>query len=554
MAYGLKHMESNDTRPAMEITDSITVFMATYPGGFDNVADAVRSLLQQSLAINKLILHVNGTRRPPRLPKDPRLVVHLSETNHADNGKFVHMTGTIGYILTTDDDIDYPHDYIERMVNEVEAHQRQALVGVHGAVLPYGPPFTRWSQYTNMRRSHVFALEHGGRIPVDVIGTGTMAFHSDLGIPDVTEMDTLRMVDLHVAVWAQKRGIPMHMAPRPREWMVEFEAPGEQRIWQQTKADKALQHDMLQVLGKIGSWARPTNGPFRLQHGPLAPLSSWKHREVPPDMDLPELKTWPALSEQPLVTIYIPAYNVAEYIEKAVDSALAQTYENIEVCVHNDGSTDNTLATLKRKYRRHPKVHIGSGANTGISGASNQAISAGRGELILQLDGDDVIEPNAVEVLVNAIRQGHVCAYGNFRRIDPEGNHIDDGWEEPVYSRQRLLRSMIVHHPRLFRRDAWEAVGRHNESLTNAVDYDLFLKLSEVGTMHHVRQHLYSYRILETSTSRAKSDQQTANTHRVVQSALARQGLNRFTLHVQNPDYPRRYIFLDQRFVTDEIS
>tara|TARA_B100000925_G_C21808567_1_gene387774 strand:- start:350 stop:691 length:342 start_codon:yes stop_codon:yes gene_type:complete len=113
---------------------------------------------------------------------------------------------------------------------------------------------------------------------------------------------------------------------------------------------------------------------------------------------------------------------------------------------------------------------------------------------------------------------------------------------------------MIVHHPRLFRRDAWEAVGRHNESLTNAVDYDLFLKLSEVGTMHHVRQHLYSYRILETSTSRAKSDQQTANTHRVVQSALARQGLNRFTLHVQNPDYPRRYIFLDQRFVTDEIS
>ena len=554
MAYGLKHMESNDTRPAMEITDSITVFMATYPGGFDNVADAVRSLLQQSLAINKLILHVNGTRRPPRLPKDPRLVVHLSETNHADNGKFVHMTGTIGYILTTDDDIDYPHDYIERMVNEVEAHQRQALVGVHGAVLPYGPPFTRWSQYTNMRRSHVFALEHGGRIPVDVIGTGTMAFHSDLGIPDVTEMDTLRMVDLHVAVWAQKRGIPMHMAPRPREWMVEFEAPGEQRIWQQTKADKALQHDMLQVLGKIGSWARPTNGPFRLQHGPLAPLSSWKHREVPPDMDLPELKTWPALSEQPLVTIYIPAYNVAEYIEKAVDSALAQTYENIEVCVHNDGSTDNTLATLKRKYRRHPKVHIGSGANTGISGASNQAISAGRGELILQLDGDDVIEPNAVEVLVNAIRHGHVCAYGNFRRIDPEGNHIDDGWEEPVYSRQRLLRSMIVHHPRLFRRDAWEAVGRHNESLTNAVDYDLFLKLSEVGTMHHVRQHLYSYRILETSTSRAKSDQQTANTHRVVQSALARQGLNRFTLHVQNPDYPRRYIFLDQRFVTDEIS
>ena len=163
-AYGLQRLESNVTTSAMEFTDPITVFMATYPGGFDNVADAVRSLLQQSLAINKLVLHVNGTRRPPRLPKDPRLVVRLSETNHADNGKFVHMRGTEGYILTADDDIDYPHDYVERMVHEVEAHQRKAMVGVHGAALPYGPPFTRWSQYANMRRSHVFALEHGGRI------------------------------------------------------------------------------------------------------------------------------------------------------------------------------------------------------------------------------------------------------------------------------------------------------------------------------------------------------------------------------------------------------
>ena len=70
-AYGLQRLESNVTTSAMEFTDPITVFMATYPGGFDNVADAVRSLLQQSLAINKLVLHVNGTRRPPRLPKIP---------------------------------------------------------------------------------------------------------------------------------------------------------------------------------------------------------------------------------------------------------------------------------------------------------------------------------------------------------------------------------------------------------------------------------------------------------------------------------------------------
>ena len=218
----------------MEFTDPITVFMATYPGGFDNVADAVRSLLQQSLAINKLVLHVNGTRRPPRLPKDPRLVVRLSETNHADNGKFVHMRGTEGYILTADDDIDYPHDYVERMVHEVE--KRTAMVGVHGNATIW-PTIHTLEPIRQHASSHVFALEHGGRIPVDVIGTGTMAFHSKIGI-DIEAMDTLRMVDLHVAHWAAKKSVNMHMVPRKRDWLVEFDGLDEQRIWQQTKADK----------------------------------------------------------------------------------------------------------------------------------------------------------------------------------------------------------------------------------------------------------------------------------------------------------------------------
>lgn len=553
-AYGLLEKDTTIHSEPSEATEQITVFMATYPGGFDNVAKAVRSLLQQSLSIGQLVLHVNGTRRPPQLPKDPRLVVHLSEENHADNGKFVHMAGTTGYILTADDDIRYPHDYVERMVAEVEVHQRTAFVGVHGASLPYGPPFSRWSQYTNMRRSHVFALEHGGRINVDVIGTGTMAFHSDIGLPDAKHMDTLRMVDLHVAVWATKHGASMRMVPRPRDWLVEFEAPDEQRIWQQTKQDKELQHQMIDVLRRVSTWNRPGVGPYTLQHGPLSFLASWTNREIPPAMELASLQSWPPVQDHPLVTIYIPAYNVEEYIEEAVDSALAQTYDNIEICVHNDGSTDGTMAVLKRRYRRHPKVNIGHAPNSGISGASNQAIRAGSGELVLQLDGDDVLEPNAVEVLVEAIRHGHVCAYGNFRRIDPEGTLIDEGWEEPHYSRERLLRSMIVHHPRLFRRDAWEAVGGHNENLTNAVDYDLFLKLSEVGTMHHVRQTLYSYRILETSTSRAKAEIQTRNTHRVLEGALRRQGLDRFAVHAPNKDHPRRIQLVDKRFLADALN
>ena len=548
-AYGLEVRTAPKQDVIKKTSEQITVFMATYPGGFENVGNAVRSLLRQSLAIGKLVLHVNATRRPPRLPKDPRLVVHLSEKNYADNGKFAHMSATIGYVLTADDDIDYPHDYVERMVREVNHHGRKAIVGVHGATLPYGPPFSRWSQYTSMRRSHVFTVEHGGRTSVDIIGTGTMAFHTDIGVPDIADMDTLRMVDLHVAVWALRQDVRMHMIPRARNWLTEFEAPSEERIWQQTKEDRNLQREMLKVLARIQSWTRAPSGPFALEKGPLTRLNGWKNREIPPTLELPRTKTWPPLSEQPLVTIYIPAYNVSGYIEECVDSALAQTYPNIEICVHNDGSTDETLSILRKRYRKDAKVHIGSARNVGIGGASNQAILSGTGELILQLDGDDIIEPETVEVLLNAIRPGHVCAYGNFRRIHPDGSPIDDGWEEPHFSRERLLRSMIVHPPRLFRRDAWEAVGRHDEHLTNAVDYDLFIRLSEIGSMHHVRKILYSYRILQTSTSRAKEGAQTRNTHLVVQRSLERQGNSDHQVHIPNPEYPRRLQLIHQSFL-----
>ena len=107
---------------------------------------------------------------------------------------------------------------------------------------------------------------------------------------------------------------------------------------------------------------------------------------------------------------------------------------------------------------------------------------------------------------------------------------------------------MIVHPPRLFRRDAWGAIGQHDEQLTNAVDYDLFIRLSEVGSMTHVRKILYSYRILQTSTSRAKEGIQTSNTHLVVQRSLTRQGLDSHQVHVPNAKHPRRIAILDQRF------
>ena len=537
------------TKARCKSSEQISVFMATYPGGFSKVGNAVKTLLNQSQKITKLVLHVNGNSVPPGLPKDTRLEVITSSVDCADNGKFRYMANHSGYFLTVDDDISYPSDYVEKMLQHVEHFDRKALIGVHGAILPAGPPLTRWSLYRDLRRTHIFSKQQASYGFVNVIGTGTMAFHSDLGIPNFEQMDTKRMVDLHVARWAQDSDIPMVVCPRNEGWLSEFENEGEERIWQMANVNSELQNEMTATLGKIRKWSIQSNQVCELQKGVLSIHKNWKSRELPPSMELKPLRKWNELPETPKVTIYIPAYNVESYIEECVQSALDQTYSNLEISIHDDGSTDNTLNILRSKFGSISNLTITTNFNQGISAATNQAISNGNGELILQLDSDDIIEPNTVEILVKEIKKGHVCVYGNFRRINPDGTLIDNGWEVPFFDRNRLMKDMIVHPPRLFRRDVWEFVGKHNTELSNAEDFDLFLRMSEVGTLSHVRETLYSYRILDTSSSRAQSEKMTLNTYTVIGNSLKRQGLDGFEIVVKNPEFPRRVTFVKSCFL-----
>lgn len=542
-AEQIEHETKEKTKSSTKKTDGIFLFMATYPGGFNKLGDTVACLLNQSVNFDKMIIHINGSERPKNIPSNPRIEVRHSEINYADNGKFVHLAGVSGFILTVDDDIRYPFDYIERMVKAVESFGRSAVIGVHGAILPVGPPITRWSEYKESRRTHVYSQSQASYSPANVIGTGTMAYHSSIGVPDINAMDSLRMVDLHIAVWAQQKGISMYTLPREKNWMMEFEEIGDNRIWQQANESIQLQNDMILTLSKVSDWTCNTIGKMNIQNGPLKIHKDWLSRELPPKMNLSPIASWPPLNPNPKVTIYIPAYNVENYIEECVDSALAQTYNNFEISIHDDGSTDNTWNILKSKYGDNPKIILNSLPNKGIGFATNSAIRNGDGELILQLDSDDLIEPETLSVLVEALQQGYVCAYGNFRRIHPDGSFIDNGWEAPKYSRFRLMKDMIIHPPRLYRRDVWEYIGQHNEKLVNAEDFDVFLRMSEVGDMVHVRKILYSYRILETSSTRSKSDIMTVNTHDVINNALERQGINKFELTVPNPNFPRRVSF-----------
>jgi len=525
------------------LDSQIHVGMATYPGGFESLPVCVENLLNnQTRRLTSLTIHVNGDIAPPELVEDDRLTVLFGVQDLTDIGKFNAVSTKEGYILTVDDDILYPPDYIERMIEEVDRYRRKQLIGVHGSHLPLGPPLTRWHQYATFRRSTVFSREFPLNQTANIIGTGTLAFHTDHICIPWEDFDHGRMVDLHLASWAQNNGVSMTLVSRRRNWLTEISDPDSDRIWQTANVDTELQWLMLEVIQRSKHWRLNFSKDTHWWTDP-AGGEKWISRELPPGMIFNTKDRFERKTNNDLVTIYMPAYNVIEYIVEAVESALNQTYPHIEICIHDDGSTDGTLELVRDRYRNEPRVKISTELNGGIGHASNRAIQSGSGKYILQLDSDDILHPRAAEKLVKSFTDNEsvICTYGRFNRINPDGSHRDDGWENPVYSRPRLFRSMVIHHPRMFLRDAWEACGKFDVNLTNAVDYDFFLRLSSLGEMHHVRETLYSYRIHGESTSQSKTSTQDVNTLIVQTMALKREGLHeKFIQFAPNPQFPRR--------------
>src|SRR5699024_4540363 len=107
------------------------------------------------------------------------------------------------------------------------------------------------------------------------------------------------------------------------------------------------------------------------------------------------------------------------------------------------------------------------------------------------------------------------CAYASCERVDAAGDYIKDEYSWPVFSREKMMITSIAHHFRMFRRYAWERTTKFREDIVNGVDYDIFLKMSEVGKFHHIDEKLYQRRWHGENTSHVNEHHQTANTYRV---------------------------------------
>ena len=188
---------------------------------------------------------------------------------------------------------------------------------------------------------------------------------------------------------------------------------------------------------------------------------------------------------QPKVSVIIACYNGAAYLADAIQSVLDQTYEEFEIIVVDDGSTDNTPAVAGGFD--DPRVRYIRQENKGRSNARNTGINASRGRYVAFLDADDLFLPHKLEVQVRYLDEcpavglaagGHayVDAAGTpLHEVHPWRAHTDLGLQA------WLLGCLAAIHATLVRREWLERVGGFDETLHRAEDWDLWLRLAHAG-------------------------------------------------------------------------
>jgi GT2 family glycosyltransferase len=237
-----------------------------------------------------------------------------------------------------------------------------------------------------------------------------------------------------------------------------------------------------------------------------------------------------AFVSQPLISIVTPVFDTpVPWLREAVDSVLAQVYENWELVLIDDGSTATDLLgglpALAARDRRIRLVRLES--HQGISAALNRGLDVANGEWVTFLDHDDVLEPDAVFQNVKVLQENLQIdlIYSDEDKLTEAG--FDSPILKPDWSPDFFLSSNYLCHMIFLRRDLVREVGGFQPQFDGSQDYDLLLRVSErTKRIHHIPRVLYHWRRSENSSAsdvRQKPGQLEAS-WRAIEAHLERRG------------------------------
>lgn len=226
--------------------------LASYPARKKCLEQVVAAVIPQ---LDHLYVYLNHYEVIPEFLHHAKISVARSQDHGdlVDNGKFFCLHHNIdGYHFVLDDDISYPCDYAKTLLHKIEMYNRLAVVGVHGAVLR--SPFEHYFQDRDVATFWT-ALEQDKT--VNVLGTGTLAYHTSALQLSLSDFHTTCMADIWFAIAAKQQAAPMIAVARPDNWLQQIPLDNPKDcLYERFKEDDAVQTSLIH---RYGNWSFDEN-------------------------------------------------------------------------------------------------------------------------------------------------------------------------------------------------------------------------------------------------------------------------------------------------------
>lgn len=210
-------------------------------------------------------------------------------------------------------------------------------------------------------------------------------------------------------------------------------------------------------------------------------------------------------NNNPLVSVLIPTYNSAEFVKDTVKSIMNQTYQNIEIVITDDASTDGTIEILEKLEKEDKRIKLTKNKkNLGITDNMNSGIHKCNGEYIAILDGDDWAYPYRIEEQVKVMEDNpKVVLCSGYMDICDEDLNIQTTRSYPL-SDDEIRKAMVRYDPishttSMWRKDALLKTGLYSKKFPICRDYDLIVRISEFGEYQNIPKPLIKYRVRRNS-------------------------------------------------------
>lgn len=211
------------------------------------------------------------------------------------------------------------------------------------------------------------------------------------------------------------------------------------------------------------------------------------------------------MNETVKISVIIPVYNIRDYLERCVSSVTNQTYHNLEIILVDDGSTDGSDMICDRFAEQDERIVVIHKENGGLSDARNAGIDRASGEFISFIDGDDYIESNMYEVMIQAVQDDIPLVVCGIRALNSEGVCLRDYvWNrnrnEVLTQRECFLAFMagnyngfdVASWNKLYRRDLFENIRFLKGIISEDIEC-LYRILDKVDKCVCVKESLYVY-------------------------------------------------------------